>query len=87
MTQDHRKLEAFTIADELALEVYRATASMPISERFGLQSQLRGAALRIPIQIVAGCARRTTQDYVNLLTLALDARESVEADSWRLESR
>lgn len=73
MTQDHKKLEAFTIADELALEVYRASASMPMSERFGLQSQLRSAALRVPVQIVAGCARRSTQEYVNLLTLALDA--------------
>jgi four helix bundle protein len=72
MPQDHRKLEAFAIIDELALEVYRVTASMPMSERFGLQSQLRSAALRIPVHIMAGCARRSTQEYVLLLTLAHD---------------
>lgn len=73
MTRDHKKLEAFAIADELALAVHRTTSRLPISERFGMQAQLRGAALRVPVQIVAGCGRRSNHDYLEFLTLALDA--------------
>lgn len=50
--------------------VYRETARMPASERFGLSSQLRRAAVSIPANIAEGAARHGPKELSRFLYIA-----------------
>ena len=77
MSRDHTKLKVFELADELVLEVYRTTVCFPPEERYGLQAQMRRAAVRTASNLVEGCARRTTSDFLHFVTMSLGSASEV----------
>jgi four helix bundle protein len=70
MSRDHRKLRVFVLADGLVPKIYTISQQFPAAERFGLQSQLRRSAVSAACNIVEGCARRSTGEYLNFLSIA-----------------
>ena len=70
MPRDHRKLTVFVQADQLALEAYRLTALFPSSERYGLVTQIRRAAVSGPCNVVEGAGRSSNAAFAYFLDIA-----------------
>jgi four helix bundle protein len=68
--QDFRQLDVWKEAHELTLAVYKASASFPTSEIYGLTSQVKRAAYSIPSNIAEGCGRDTALDFARFLQIA-----------------
>ena len=77
MSRDVTKLRVFKTADELLIALYRVSATLPAEERYGLQSQMRRAAVSVAVNIVEGSARRTLREYVNFLNVATSSSAEV----------
>jgi four helix bundle protein len=75
---NYRQLRVWDTAMSLALEVYRLTQSFPQTERFGLTSQLRRAAIAVPSNIAEGHGRSTRGEYKNFVSIARGSVIEVE---------
>lgn len=67
----YQRLIAWQLADKLAWAVYGLTDRFPRHELYGLTSQLRRAALSIPLNIVEGHARNNRNEFRQFLRIAL----------------
>jgi four helix bundle protein len=83
--QSYRDLRVWKTSVELALEVYRITESFPQSERFGLTSQLRRAAVSVASNIAEGHARSTRGEYRSFLSIARGSAIEVEVQLFLAE--
>ena len=74
--RNYNKLRVYVIADQLALDVFRVTASFPQEEKYGLAAQIRKSAVSVCSNIVEGSSRSSRREYVRFLEIAYgSARE------------
>lgn len=74
----YKKLLTWQVADLLAKKIYKITTSFPKSELYGTTSQLRRAALSIPLNIVEGQSRNNKKEFKQFLRIALGSLTEVE---------
>ena len=55
---------------EIVKEIYLICTFLPKNEVFGLQSQMKRAAISIPSNIAEGYGRNYTQNYIQFLRIA-----------------
>jgi four helix bundle protein len=70
MEKAHKKLKAWQEAMQLAKLTYELTSLLPSEEKFGLQAQMRRAAVSVPSNIAEGAARRTSKDSIQFYIVA-----------------
>lgn len=75
---DHRELIVWQKAMDLVVGVYRLTHSFPLTEQYGLTSQMRRAALSIPSNIAEGRRRNSEGDYQRFLSIAFGSGAELE---------
>jgi len=64
-----KELKIWNKAIDLTVEVYKATATFPSDERFGLTSQSRRSAVSIPSNIAEGAGRNSNKEFSNFLVI------------------
>lgn len=70
MKKAHKNLKAWQEAMELARLTYKLTSLLPSEEKFGLQAQMRRAAVSVPSNVAEGAARQTTKDSIQFYVVA-----------------
>jgi len=74
----YRDLDVWKQGMELVEECYKLTAGFPRSERFGLTSQMRRAAVSIPANVAEGQCRRETKPYRHHVSIAIGSHGALE---------
>lgn len=68
---DHKELEVWKCSMELVEAIYKVSYKFPKSERYGLTSQIRRAAVSVPSNIAEGAARKSDKELLQFLSIAL----------------
>ena len=75
---NHKDLDVWKKSMELAELMYSLTKSFPESERYGLTSQMRRAAVSVPSNIAEGAARQSDKELIQFLMIALGSLSELE---------
>ena len=70
--------EVWKASMDLVTELCRLTANFPDSERYGLISQIRRAAISIPTNIAEGYGRKLAASYAYFLRIAKGSTNEIE---------
>jgi four helix bundle protein len=71
-------LKVWEKAHELALEIYRVTASFPKDELFGLTSQMRRSSASIATNLAEGCGRVGNAELSRFARISMGSASELE---------
>ena len=78
MARLYKNIRAYRLAYDLVLDIYKRTEKFPKSEENNLKSQLRRAAVSIPLNIVEGRAKASKKEFLRYLNIAYGSAKEVE---------
>jgi four helix bundle protein len=74
----HKDLDIWKVSMELVIDIYKVALQLPDYERYGLSSQMRRAALSIPLNISEGAARQHVKEYIQFLYISSGSLSELE---------
>jgi four helix bundle protein len=75
---DFKQLEVWQLAHALGLDLYRATARFPQTERYAMSLQIRRAALSVVSNIAEGNGRMGDRECARFLRIARGSAAEIE---------
>lgn len=76
--RDFREIKVWAKAHSLTLQIYKATATFPREEIYGLTSQMRRSSASIPANIAEGFGRGGNTELARFLQIAMGSASEVE---------
>ncbi|MBT9137546.1 MAG: hypothetical protein DDT31_00077 [Syntrophomonadaceae bacterium] len=73
MIKTYRDLLVWQKSMNLVTVVYQTTKTFPEDEKYGLISQIRRCAVSIPSNIAEGYGRKSRDDYIRFLQIAISS--------------
>jgi four helix bundle protein len=74
----HKNLNSWIKSFEFVKEIYLVTNNFPPEEKFGLTSQIRRAAVSVPVNIAEGAARKGTKEFIHFLHISLGSLSELD---------
>lgn len=74
----YEDLRFWQLSKTFAIKIYKETRIFPESEKFGLTSQIRRAAVSIPSNIAEGSSRSSSRDFARFLKIAMGSAYELE---------
>ena len=78
MLKNYKELQVWQKGYQLCLQIFKITKKFPKEEQYGLNSQIRRAAVSVPSNIAEGYGRKTTPDYLRSLYIAYGSNCELE---------
>lgn len=75
---DHKRLDVWVKAMDLAEAVYEAANLMPKREEYRLTSQMIRAAISVPANIAEGHTRASRKEYAHFVSIARGSNAELE---------
>ena len=75
---DHKELNVWKKGMNLVEKIYEVSDVFPDSERFGLTSQIRRAAISVSSNIAEGAARKSDKELLQFINIALGSLAEIE---------
>lgn len=74
----HKSLALWQESMQLVKIIYSFSNMLPPEEKYGLQSQLRRAAVSVPVNISEGAARKSEKEYLQFLYISRGSLSEVD---------
>lgn len=74
----HKNLNCWIKSFVFVKNVYTVTANFPSEEKFGLVSQIRRAAVSVPVNIAEGSARKGKKEFIQFLHISLGSMTELD---------